>query len=91
MVDAFLELLVDDLICESSDWRGEMGIKVKTESKMSFINVKISSINGVLLDVHGLIEQKLFQFFIELLFFKQFFELFFKVHNIISLEFDSKI
>lgn len=56
VVDAFFKLLVHDLVGEPSDWRSEMSIEVKTESKVSFINVEMSGIDSILLDMHGLIE-----------------------------------
>jgi hypothetical protein len=78
-----------DLVSKSPDGGGEMCVKIKTESEMSFVDVEVASVDSVFLYVHGLIEQQLFKFFIEFFFFKEFLELFLKMHDIISFEPDS--
>lgn len=89
VVYASLELLMDDLIGESTHWRGEMSIKVKAQSEVPLVNVEIARVDGILLDVHGLVDQQLLEALIKLFLLEELFELFFKMHHVVSFELDS--
>ena len=66
-----------------------MSVVVKTETEMSFVKVEVAGINSILLNIHGLVEQQLFQSVVQLGFLKEYFELFFEMHHIFSFESDS--
>lgn len=82
---------MNDLICESAHWRSEVRVEIEAESEVPLVYVEIARVNSVLLDVHGLVDQKLFEAIVQLFLFKQFFELLLQVHHVVRLELDSEV
>ena len=51
-----------------------MGVVVETQAEVAFVQIQVTGVDCVLLDVHGFVNQQLFQTVIELLFFEEIFE-----------------
>lgn len=80
---------MDDLVSESPHRGGEMSIEVKAESEVPLVNVEIARVDGILLDVHRFVDQQLLDTLVQLFLFKEFFELFFKMHHVVSFKLNS--
>ena len=53
IVDAFLKLFMDHYISKSTNRRSEMGVIVKTQTKMAFVCIQAASIYSKFLNLYG--------------------------------------
>lgn len=91
VVDASLELFMHHNVRKPSDWRGEMGVVVQTQPKMTLVSVQVSRVYGEFLNLYGLQEQQLLQAIIDGFFLEELFELGLQVVQVIGFELDSQL
>ena len=66
-----------------------MSVVVKTQSEMTFVDVQVTSIYCVFLNIHSFVDQQLLETIIQFLFLEELLELLLKVHHVGSLKLDS--